>query len=102
MILHTQAEVIEIFDANEAGIAPVYDIAQLFADPHVAARRMIVEIDDEELGPTKVPNVVPRFSRTPGEVRHLGPTPGKHTDEVLASLGYTAEEIEALRSAGIV
>ena len=102
MILHTQAEVIEIFDAHQAGIAPVYDIAQIFADPHVAARGMIVEIDDEELGPTRVPNVVPRFSRTPGEVRHLGPTPGKHTDEVLASLGYAPDEIAMLRESGVV
>ena len=102
MILHTQAEVIEIFDAHQAGIAPVYDIAQIFADPHVAARGMIVEVDDEELGPTRVPNVVPRFSRTPGEVRHLGPTPGKHTGEVLGGLGYTDEEIARLRADGIV
>ncbi len=102
MARHTQAEVIEIFESHAAGIAPVYDIAQIVDDPHFAHREMIVTVDDDELGPTKAPNVAPRFSRTPGQVRHLGPKPGTHTDEVLAALGYDAERIAALRDRGVV
>jgi crotonobetainyl-CoA:carnitine CoA-transferase CaiB-like acyl-CoA transferase len=62
-----------------------------------------VTVDDEELGPTRVCNVFPRFSRTPGRVDHLGPaTPGAHTDEVLQGLGYTDEELTELRHKGVV
>jgi crotonobetainyl-CoA:carnitine CoA-transferase CaiB-like acyl-CoA transferase len=102
MTTRTQAEVIAIFEQHEAGIAPVYDIAQIVTDPHFAHREMIVTVDDEELGPTKAPNVVPRFSRTPGKVRHLGPPSGAHTDEVLASLGYDAERIAELRRDSVI
>jgi formyl-CoA transferase len=102
MSRHTQAEVIGIFERHAAGIAPVYDIAQIVDDPHFAHREMIVTVDDDELGPTKAPNVAPRFSRTPGKVRHLGPKPGTHTDEVLAALGYNEERIAALRAEGVV
>jgi formyl-CoA transferase len=102
MAQHTQAEAIEIFDEHGAGIAPVYDIAQIVDDPHFAHRGMIVTVDDAELGPTKAPNVAPRFSRTPGAIRHLGPKPGTHTDDVLRELGYDDERIAALRSEGVV
>ena len=98
-----QAEVIEIFERHGATLAPVYDIAQIFEDPHFRAREAIVTVDDEELGPTRVCNVFPRFSRTPGRVEHLGPaTPGAHTDEVLQALGYTEEQVGELRQKGVV
>jgi formyl-CoA transferase len=44
----------------------------------------------------------PKLSETPGRVRSTAPRAGQHTDEVLASLGYTPEQIEGLRSAGAV
>lgn len=102
MIEHTQAEVIELFEHEGAGIAPVYDIAQIVDDPHFAHREMIVTVDDDQLGPMKAPNVVPRFSRTPGRIRHLGPKSGAHTDDVLRELGYDEERIAALHEEGVV
>ncbi|MBM3677448.1 MAG: CoA transferase [Actinobacteria bacterium] len=102
MIEHTQAEVIELFEREGAGIAPVYDIAQIVDDPHFAHREMIVTVDDDQLGPMKAPNVVPRFSRTPGRIRHLGPKSGAHTDDVLRELGYDEERIAALHEEGVV
>ena len=54
----------------------------------------IVTVEDEELGPTRVCNVFPRFSRTPGRVQHLGPsTPGEHAEEILEALGYSDEQV---------
>jgi crotonobetainyl-CoA:carnitine CoA-transferase CaiB-like acyl-CoA transferase len=98
-----QPEVLEIFERHEAALAPVYDIAQIFADPHYRARGAIVTVEDEELGPTRVCNVFPRFSRTPGRVQHLGPsTPGAHAEEILEALGYSDEQVLELREKGVV
>ena len=98
----TQREVIEVFERHEAAIAPVYDISQIFEDPHFEARGAIVTVDDAELGPTRTADVFPRLSSTPGAVRHLGPRPGADTDDVLAELGYTSEQIEGFREAKVV
>jgi crotonobetainyl-CoA:carnitine CoA-transferase CaiB-like acyl-CoA transferase len=99
MAERTQREIIEVFEQHETAIAPVYDISQIFEDPHFEARRAIVTVDDPELGPTRTVDVFPRLTRTPGTVRHLGPRPGSDTDDVLAELGYTSEWIEAFRAA---
>jgi crotonobetainyl-CoA:carnitine CoA-transferase CaiB-like acyl-CoA transferase len=98
----TQREVIEIFERHEAAIAPIYDISQIFEDPHYEARHAIVTVDDAELGPTRTVDVFPRLTRTPGAIRHLGPGPSADTDDVLAELGYTSEQIEGFREAGVV
>jgi formyl-CoA transferase len=103
MAQRTQAEVLEVFARHEATLAPVYDVAQIFEDPHYRARGAIVTVEDEELGPTRVCNVFPRFSRTPGRVRHLGPgSPGAHTEEILQALGYSEEQVLQLRARGVV
>jgi formyl-CoA transferase len=98
----TQREVLEVFERHEAAIAPVYDIAQIFADPHYEARGAIVTVDDAELGPTRTADVFPRLSRTPGSVRHLGPRSGADTERVLEELGYASEEIERFQEARVV
>ena len=46
--------------------------------------------------------ISPKLSDTPGSVRRLGPVPGEHTAEVLEELGYSAEELAALRQKGAV
>jgi crotonobetainyl-CoA:carnitine CoA-transferase CaiB-like acyl-CoA transferase len=102
MLERTQQEVVDVFEGHEAAVAPVYDIAQIFEDPHFAARGAIVTVEDEQLGPTRTADVFPRLTGTPGAVRHLGPRPGAETDEVLQELGYTNEQIERFRSIGAV
>ncbi len=72
------------------------------ADPHFAARGSLVEVDDPEIGPMLMPAPAPRLSRTPAEVRWPGPRLGQHTDEVLAEVGLSHHDIEALRTAGVV
>src|SRR5262249_40065097 len=103
MAQRTQAEVLEVFARHEATLAPVYDVAQIFEDPHYRARGAIVTVEDEELGPTRVCNVFPRLSRTPGQVRHLGPgSPGARTEETPQALGYSEEQVQQLRARGVV
>jgi len=84
------------FLAVDAPIAPVNDIAQIFADPQFQARENIVAVEDAELGgPIKMQNVVGKFSATPGRIRRAGPKLGEHNREVLiGELGFTEAEIK--------
>ena len=91
------------FDEVGAALFPVYDVAQLLADPQVRARDSITTVDDEDLGPLRMQNVWFRLDRTPGHVRFAGRRLGQDTDAVLADrLGYSAPQIAALRTAGVV
>lgn len=83
---HSLAEVIDAFEKAEAAVAPIYDVEQFMADPQVQARQTVVAVEDEDLGPIKMPNVVPRFSRTPGSIRFAGPRLGQHSDEIRREL----------------
>ena len=86
-----------------AALFPVYDVAQLLADPQVRARDSVTTVDDEDLGPLRMQNVWFRLDRTPGRVRFGGRRLGQDTDAVLGErLGYSAEEIAQLRQAGVV
>jgi crotonobetainyl-CoA:carnitine CoA-transferase CaiB-like acyl-CoA transferase len=96
------AELRERLDRHEVGFSPIYDIADVFADPHIVARGAIVTVHDRELGDVRMQGVVPRFSDTPGSVRTAGPTLGEHNDEVYRLLGLDAAAIAQLRASGVV
>jgi crotonobetainyl-CoA:carnitine CoA-transferase CaiB-like acyl-CoA transferase len=89
--------------AHDVPHAPIMSIADLFADPHVREREMIVDVPAEGLGTLPQPGVVPRLSLTPGRVTHAGPTLGRHTDEILSELlKLSSEEIASLRTEGVI
>jgi crotonobetainyl-CoA:carnitine CoA-transferase CaiB-like acyl-CoA transferase len=100
--VRTRDEVIDAFEAAEAAIAPIYDIAELMDDPHARAREMFVSVDDPDLGPVRMQNVLYRMEETPGEIRFTGRALGADTDEILASLGIDPARVTALRERGIV
>src|SRR4051812_13378352 len=81
------ADLTQRLDAHEVGFSPIYDAADVFADPQFQAREALVSVPDSELGSVRMQAVVPRFSGTPGRVRHAGPAQGEHNDEVYAELG---------------
>ena len=66
-------------------VGPVYDAPQIISDPHYQAREDIIDIDDPQLGKTKMLGVVPKFSETPGSVEHAGPTIGEHNRLIYGS-----------------
>ena len=86
---------ISLFDKFGAAVAACNDIAEIFEDPHFIARDNIITVDDEELGgPLKMQNVVGKFSRTPGEIKHAGPKLGEHNFEILVDmLGFDLERL---------
>jgi len=92
----TQSECVEFFDKAPVAIGPVYDISEIESDPHFAARNIIVEIPDEQMGTIPVHNISPRLLSTPGTFRIPAPELGQHTRETLKSIGYSGEEIESL------
>ncbi len=98
----TLEETIAHFEEYEGALGPIYDVAQLMADPHVRARETITTVDDEELGPLRMQNVAPRLGGSPGRIRWAGPPKGRHTEEVLEEIGYGAAAISALRDKGVV
>ena len=90
------ADLLDRFERHQAAISAVYDVQQIFQDPHVAARENIVAVPDPELGTLRMQNVVGRLSRTPGGVRKAGPRVGEHNREILVErLGYTPDELLA-------
>ncbi len=81
---------------------PIYDIRQVYEDPPVRARDMVVETDHPVAGRTSNIGIPVKLSETPGRFRRPAPTLGQHTDEVLKQLGRSDDEIAALRSRGVV
>lgn len=99
---HTLAEASDILMRHEVSFSPIYDMADIAADPHFSAREVLVRIQDEELGEVSMQNVVPRFSATPGRIWRAGPGIGQHNDEVYGELGLSAAQQAALRSRNII
>jgi crotonobetainyl-CoA:carnitine CoA-transferase CaiB-like acyl-CoA transferase len=95
-------EVLEAFESAEAAIAPIYDARDILADPQFGAIGAIPTVEDEELGPIRMLNLVSRLSETPGAIEHAGKPQGRDTASVLAELGVAEAELERLRSAGAV
>lgn len=99
---HDLDTVLSALEQAEVPSGKIYNVADIVADPHFNARGMIEQSTLEDGTPLKLPGIVPKLSRTPGETRWLGPALGVHTAEVLGELGYTSTEIEQLRSVGAI
>jgi len=79
-----------------------YRAPEMLADPHYGAREAIVRVEDDVLGSLAMPNVFPKLSASPGEIRHTGPALGAHTEEILAQwLGWDGQRIAAVREKGV-
>ncbi len=84
-------------------VGPVYDAPEIIADPHYQAREDIIDIDDPQLGKTKMLGVVPKFSETPGSVEHAGPTIGEHNQHIYGSwLGLGEDELGEMSEQGTI
>ena len=88
---------------DQAGVpsSPYRTVAEVLADPQLAHRGALTEVNDKG-GSFKVVNPPFRFSSAPVQVANFAATLGQHTREILESAGYAAEEIEKMSAAGIV
>ena len=88
----TQAEWVAVFDGSDACVTPVLSMADAPGHPHNQARGTFIEV-----GGVCQPAPAPRFSRTPAATPAAPPVPGSDTEAILTGLGYSPEEITALR-----
>jgi crotonobetainyl-CoA:carnitine CoA-transferase CaiB-like acyl-CoA transferase len=98
----TRDEWFELLIRNDVPAGKVYTPDEVFSDPQVLHRQMVVEVEHPTLGKIKQIGIAPKLSGTPGKVRSLSPLRGEHTDEILQGLGYEQEEIKNLRREGVV
>ena len=96
------AEWVSLLNAADVPSGPINEMAEVFADPQVRAREMYVELPHPTLGVVKTTGVPVKLSASPGAVERLPPELGADTDAVLASYGFSAAEIAALRTAGAI
>jgi len=94
-------EVLEAMNKANVPAGRVYSAKDIAEDPHYAARENIAQIETRDGLTLKVPAVFPKLSGTPGAIRTVAPRLGEDTAAVLGRLGYSAEEIAALRAAGV-
>lgn len=98
----TKAELKALF-GGKVPFSPIYTAAEIFADPHFAARQMLPQLEQPGCAePVHVPGVPVKLSVTPGGVRQRAPLLGEHTREILSELGVDAGRQAALIAAGAV
>lgn len=100
-VQHDRDQVLEALNHVLVPAGFPYTAADIVQDPHYLARQMI-ETVQTSAGPLKVPGVLPKLSRTPGRLGAGGPRLGEHTDDLLAGLGLSDEQVRGLRERGIV
>jgi crotonobetainyl-CoA:carnitine CoA-transferase CaiB-like acyl-CoA transferase len=100
---HDLSLVMDRLQAADIPMSASYTIADLFDDPHVAARGDLVEVDDPELGRVRMQGIVPKLSDTPGNVHRPAPMLGQHNDEIYTGLlGLDTTQQQRLHDEGVI
>lgn len=95
-------EWIRILERHDVPCAPVRRLDQLFDDPQVLHNEMVVEHDHPEVGKLWQMGIPVKLSETPGHAYGPALTLGQHSAEILAELGYTPDQIEAMKKRKVI
>ncbi|TWI51593.1 formyl-CoA transferase [Pseudoduganella flava] len=99
----TRDEWIALLEGVGVPCGPINDLHDVFANPQVQAREMVVDVPHPTAGSTKLVRSPMRLSGTPADVRTAPPTLGQHTEDVLCGLlGRSLEDVAALRARGVL
>lgn len=98
----TLKEWMEVFEGADACVTPVKELDEVFSDPQVIERQMVIDMEDPELGSYKQLGIPIKLSDTPGTIRSRAPALGEHNEEVLAEVGYSREDILKLKQNRVI
>ena len=98
----TSADWLARFEKAGLPAGPIYNMKEVLENEQTQARNMVTEVPHQTLGSTKTLGAAVKFSRTPGEVRRGAPILGQHTREILAELGFSADEVAGMEREGAV
>ena len=93
---------LELLDGAGVVAGPIYNMEQVYRDPQVLAREMLVDLEDPDLGTIHSIGVPVKLSATPGKIRRRAPALGEHSAEVLREHGFGQEEVDRLMAEGVV
>src|SRR5690606_25370702 len=93
---------LELFAKYGVPSGPLQFVEELDVHPQIVENEYVVELEHELAGPQKMAAPPIKMSKSPPRAQGASPVLGKHTDEILSAVGYSAEEIAALREAGII
>jgi len=100
---HDRDDVIRLCAEGDVPCGKVCSIADIFEEEQFWVRDTLMRVPDERLGELAVQGVIPKLSRTPGRLKHLGVEMGRDTESVLTGLGgVDAADLERLRAAGVI
>ena len=101
--IQTKAEATAKLLAAGLPIGPVQTAKEVFDDPHVAARKLMIDVPDSILGSVKLVGPVPKLSAEPAPIARPAPRLGEHSREILRdTLGYTEDEVARLLAEGVI
>ena len=93
---------VEVLNAKGIPSGAILGLEEALRAPQVAHRQSIQTVEDPELGALELFTLTAKFSRTPGAIDAPPPRLSQHTREILASLGYSPDAAEALRTRGVI
>ncbi|NUX52568.1 CaiB/BaiF CoA transferase family protein [Paraburkholderia youngii] len=96
------AGVLAMLDGVDVPCAKVQRIDEVVNDPQIVARGMVIEQDHPRFGKLRLPNLPFRFSDCDTSIREVGPDLGQHNAQVAQSLGFSAAEIDAMQTQGVL
>ncbi|MFQ6080080.1 MAG: CaiB/BaiF CoA transferase family protein [Candidatus Bathyarchaeia archaeon] len=95
-------EWLRVLPKEDVPCGPVYELSEVFEDPQILYRKMIMEVEYPAVGKIKQLGTPLKFSETPCEIRSPPPRLGEHTEQILRWLGYGEGEISDMREKGVI
>lgn len=99
---HSLDDVLTAMNAAGVPAGKSYDAADIANDPHYQARDMILNATLADGSVVQVPGIVPKLSKTPGQITRAAPALGEHTTEVLESLGISVAQQADWKARGVI